>query len=145
MNKGRTGFYFLRTPCAQDSKPQPLLCVQMGQLQIRVLSLYISDAAVLADKTADIQAAWKKLWADWQKKPTRSAQAGAVKMAFVERAKSSTTCTTTYKGTFPFSSANMDAFWDTASLKTSLKRVIAQFAEDVLLKTIEAKTGKCNL
>ena len=65
-----------------------------------------------------------------------------MKMAFVERSKSKTTCTTTYKSTFPFSSANTDAFWDTVSLKNSLKSIITQFAEEVLLKSIKAKTGQ---
>lgn len=100
------------------------------------------EAGAPADNTADIQTAWKKLWADWQKKPLRFEQIRTVKMAFVERAKSSTTTTTTYKKTFPFSPAQMATFWDTASLKTELKKVINQFTEEVLLETVKAKTGQ---
>lgn len=97
------------------------------------------EAGVPADKTADVQTAWKKLWADWQKKPTWYDQRRVVKMAFVERAKIRTTTTTTYKNTFP---AHMATFWDTASVKTDLKKIINQFTEEVLLETVKAKTGQ---
>lgn len=69
-------------------------------------------------------------------------------MAFVERAKANTFPTTTYKNTFPFSPAHMATFWDTASLKTDLTKVINQFTVEVLLETVKAKTGQpacCNL
>lgn len=94
------------------------------------------QVSALAGKTADIQAAWKKLWADLQHRPAK------MKMAFVARDKRATSSTSAYKFTFPYSSAQLDAFCETARLKTELQTLITQFVEDVFLKTINAKTGQ---
>ena len=103
---------------------------------------YKLEVGLHADRTADIQTAWKKLLVDWQTKPSKRNRSSTAKMAFVERAKGSTSSTTTYKNTFPFSPAHMVTLGDTASLKTNLKKVINQFTDEVLLETVKAKTGQ---
>lgn len=93
------------------------------------------DGHVTADKTAGIQAAWKQLLIDLVKKPAK------MKMAFVARAKGVIHSTLAYRSKVGFSAAQLDQFWDIASLKIELKHKISRLMKDQVIQTITAKTG----